>query len=149
MTISHGSDVDLYIRINLTLTILAHLTSLQNESAKANRQDLIAEANQRRDSQRNLAKLERKRKQVEAMGEKQDALETGEDLERKRAWDYSIEDNEKWDKKLARKGRRGDFSFTGKRCAKAQLRYMPCPTPADNPRRTQITTTSPGESIRR
>lgn len=97
------------------ITSLLKLTPriAQTESAKANRQDLIAEANQRRDSARNLAKLERKRKQVEAMGEKQDALETGEDLERKRAWDYSIEDNEKWDKKLARKGRRADFSFTG------------------------------------
>lgn len=47
------------------------------------------------------------------MGEKQEAQETGEDLERKRAWEYTIEDNEKWDKKVARKGRRGDFSFTG------------------------------------
>lgn len=60
-----------------------------------------------------MAKLERKRKQAEAMGEKQEARETGEDLERKRAWEYTIEDNEKWDKKQARKGRRGDFSFTG------------------------------------
>ena len=47
------------------------------------------------------------------MGEKSEARETGEDLERKRAWEYSIEDNERWDKKMARKGRRADFTFTG------------------------------------
>lgn len=88
-------------------------TLLQNESAKANRQDLISEVNTHRERARNLAKLERKRKMAEAMGEKREAEETGEDLERKRAWEYSIEDNEKWDKKQARKQRRADFSFTG------------------------------------
>lgn len=101
---------------------LADIGTRKTESAKANRQDLISEANAKRDSARNLAKLERKRKQVEAMGEKQEARETGEDLERKRAWDYTIEDNEKWDKKLARKGRRGDFSFTGTCCCTSQGR---------------------------
>ncbi|SCZ97698.1 BZ3500_MvSof-1268-A1-R1_Chr4-3g07383 [Microbotryum saponariae] len=88
------------------------LRQRMTESAKANKQDLITESNQRRDSARNLAKLERKRQQAEAMGEKQQALETGEDLERKRAWDYTIEDNERWDKKVARKNRRAEFSFT-------------------------------------
>lgn len=47
------------------------------------------------------------------MGEKADALLTGEDLERKKAWEYSIEDNEKWDEKMAKKGRRVDVGFTG------------------------------------
>lgn len=50
------------------------------------------------------------------MGEKAEARETGEDLERKKNWDYSIEDNERWEKKMARKGRRADFSFTGAFC---------------------------------
>ncbi|KAM0792496.1 hypothetical protein ACM66B_005168 [Microbotryomycetes sp. NB124-2] len=88
------------------------LRQRMTESAKANRQDLISEVNTHRERARNLAKLERKRKMVEAMGEKREAEETGQDLERKKAWEYSIEDNEKWDKKQARKQRRGDFSFT-------------------------------------
>ena len=54
------------------------------------------------------------------MGEKQEARETGEDLERKRAWDYSIEDNENWDKKQEKKGRRADTGFAGKTMAKLQ-----------------------------
>lgn len=47
------------------------------------------------------------------MGEREDARETGEDLERRRAWEYSVEDNDKWDKKLAKKGRRTDVGFAG------------------------------------
>lgn len=74
---------------------------------------MIAEVNAQRASARTLAKLERKRQQAEAMGEKARAAETGEDLERKKNWEYSIEDNERWDKKLARKERRADYSFTG------------------------------------
>lgn len=50
------------------------------------------------------------------MGEKQRAAEEGEDLERKTNWEYSIEDNEKWDKKMAKKGRRAQFEFTGACC---------------------------------
>lgn len=89
----------------------------QSESAKANRKDLIAETSTTRANARNAVKLERKRKQAEAMGEKAEARDTGEDLERKRAWEYSIEDNERWDKKMARKGRRADFTFTGPFCS--------------------------------
>jgi pre-mRNA-splicing factor SYF2 len=75
---------------------------------------LIKESNQRAATGRQMARLERKKKQAEAMGEKQEARETGEDLERKRAWDYSIEDNENWDKKQEKKGRRADTGFAGK-----------------------------------
>ncbi|MBZ6376941.1 MAG: pre-mRNA-splicing factor SYF2 [Kocuria palustris] len=74
---------------------------------------MIAEVNAQRASARTLARLERKRQQAEAMGEKARAAETGEDLERKKNWEYSIEDNERWDKKQARKERRADYSFTG------------------------------------
>ncbi|GAA5862148.1 hypothetical protein JCM8547_007756 [Rhodosporidiobolus lusitaniae] len=91
---------------------LKQLRQRMNESARANRQDVIAEVNATRATARTLAKLERKRAQAEAMGEKQRAAETGEDLERKTNWEYSIEDNEKWDKKKAKKARRGQFEFT-------------------------------------
>lgn len=96
-----------------TATTLQRLKQRRLESASANRKDLIAETNLVRQSNSNQAKLERKRKQLEDLAQKEDAAITGEDLERKRNWDYSIEDNENWDKKLALKGRRADFSFTG------------------------------------
>ncbi|GAA5927043.1 hypothetical protein JCM10213_005564 [Rhodosporidiobolus nylandii] len=91
---------------------LQQLRQRMNDSARANRQDVIAEVNATRASARTLARLERKRAQAEAMGEKQRAAEEGEDLERKTNWEYSIEDNEKWDKKMAKKGRRAQFEFT-------------------------------------
>ncbi|POY76654.1 hypothetical protein BMF94_0246 [Rhodotorula taiwanensis] len=104
-----AAGVDLSERMNK----LKELRKRMGESARANRQDVIAEVNAQRASARTLAKLERKRQQAEAMGEKARAAETGEDLERKKNWEYSIEDNERWDKKLARKERRADYSFTG------------------------------------
>lgn len=64
---------------------------VQAESATSNRKDLIKETTLARSSAKTLAKLERKRKQLEAMGEKAEAAETGEDLERKKNWEYSIE----------------------------------------------------------
>ncbi|GAA5966433.1 hypothetical protein JCM21900_004416 [Sporobolomyces salmonicolor] len=91
---------------------MKQLRQRMSESARLNRQDVISEMSAQRASARALAKLERKRQQAEAMGEKQRARETGEDLERTKNWEYSIEDNERWDKKLARKERRADFSFT-------------------------------------
>ncbi|GAA5862161.1 hypothetical protein JCM3774_004804 [Rhodotorula dairenensis] len=103
-----SSAVDLSDRMNK----LKELRKRMGESARANRQDVIAEVNAQRASARTLAKLERKRQQAEAMGEKARAAETGEDLERKKNWEYSIEDNERWDKKQARKERRADYSFT-------------------------------------
>lgn len=57
--------------------------------------------------------MERKKAQAAALGVKAAAAEAGEDLERKKAWEYSVEDNEKWEKKLKRKRARGDFAFTG------------------------------------
>ena len=45
---------------------------------------------------------------------KADAVERGEDVERQKNWEYTIEENEEWEKKLARKKRRADFEFHGR-----------------------------------
>jgi len=42
---------------------------------------------------------------------KADAEERGEDVEREKNWEWTIEENENWEKKLARKARRADFEF--------------------------------------
>ena len=47
------------------------------------------------------------------MREKADAEEAGDDLERRRNWDYSIEENDEWEKRLKRKAGRADFQFHG------------------------------------
>jgi len=46
--------------------------------------------------------------------EKADAEETGEDLERNKVWEWSIEDNERWEKKLALKEEGVNKGFVGK-----------------------------------
>jgi pre-mRNA-splicing factor SYF2 len=85
----------------------------QEQSSRANRKDVIAEANRSHVSAKEIARLERKKAQAIALGQKAEAAEAGEDLERKRAWQYSIEDNERWDKKLKQKASRGNHEFTG------------------------------------
>lgn len=94
---------------------LAKLNALRRrmqESNQANRRDAIQESTVRKMSAQESARLDRKRKIAEALGEQIEAEETGLDTERKRAWDYTVEDNERWDAKLAKKDRRSKFEFT-------------------------------------
>ncbi|MBW0491550.1 hypothetical protein O181_031265 [Austropuccinia psidii MF-1] len=91
---------------------LQQLRQKMRETSRANRKDVIAEANRSHATAKEIARLERKKVQAIALGQKTDAASAGEDLERKRAWQYSIEDNEKWDKKLKRKQSRGNHEFT-------------------------------------
>ena len=44
---------------------------------------------------------------------KTEAEERGEDLERKKNWEYTIEENDEWEKKKRRKERNADFEFHG------------------------------------
>jgi len=82
------------------------------ESSTANRRDAAAEVKRQRQTAGENKRLERKKRLAEAMEEKIDAEETGEDLERKRNWGYTIADNERWEKKLSQKASRGQFEFT-------------------------------------
>lgn len=43
-----------------------------------------------------------------------DAQETGEDLDRKRNWEYTIEEDEAWNKRMEKKKRNADYEFHGK-----------------------------------
>ena len=55
--------------------------------------------------------MERQRKLAETLRQRADAEERGEDVERAKNWEYTIEENDEWEKKLARKARRADFEF--------------------------------------
>ncbi|KAJ1309944.1 hypothetical protein OPQ81_006703 [Rhizoctonia solani] len=81
------------------------------ESSAANRKDLIAEHNKAKFSAKEAARLEKQRRLAETLRESMDAEERGEDLERKKNWEYSIEENDEWEKRKARKERRADFQF--------------------------------------
>lgn len=56
----------------------------------------------------NLSKLDHKKAEAEMKLAKADAEDAGEDFERKRAWDWTMEESEAWDRRLAGKHRNRD-----------------------------------------
>jgi pre-mRNA-splicing factor SYF2 len=62
------------------------------------------------------------------MRQKVDADERGEDIERYKNWEWTIEENEEWEKRQARKNRRADFAFHSKsynsHCQFARLSHL-------------------------
>ncbi|KAF9448099.1 SYF2-domain-containing protein [Macrolepiota fuliginosa MF-IS2] len=90
---------------------LAQLRKKFAASARANRESLIEDSAKAKLNAREFARLERQRKLAETLRLKADAEERGEDVERQKNWEYTIEDNDNWEKKLARKKRRADFEF--------------------------------------
>ncbi|CAE6423907.1 unnamed protein product [Rhizoctonia solani] len=87
------------------------LRAKMRESTAANRKDLIAEHNKAKFSAKEAARLEKQRRLAETLRESMDAEERGEDIERRKNWEYSIEENDEWEKRKARKERRADFQF--------------------------------------
>ncbi|KAH9968011.1 SYF2-domain-containing protein [Russula dissimulans] len=92
---------------------LQQLRAKMRSSALANRASLIEESAKSKTAARDLARLEKQRRLAETLRLKADAEERGEDVERQKNWEWTIEENEEWEKKLARKARRADFEFHG------------------------------------
>ncbi|KAN0094552.1 SYF2 splicing factor domain containing protein [Tylopilus felleus] len=90
---------------------LAQLRARMRSSTKRNRQSLIEESAKAKITARDAARLERQKKLAETLRTQAEAEAKGEDLERSKNWEWTIEDNENWEKKLARKARRADFEF--------------------------------------
>ncbi|RDX42867.1 SYF2-domain-containing protein [Lentinus brumalis] len=90
---------------------LEQLRQRMRSSAQANRASVIEETTKAKVTAREAARLERQRKLAETLRQKADAEDRGEDIERAKNWEYTIEENDEWEKKLARKARRADFSF--------------------------------------
>jgi len=77
-------------------------------SAKANHAEVIAEHKRLKLDPTLIAKLDRKKAEAEMKLAKQDAEDAGDDYERKRAWDWTIEESLRWDERLARKQQNRD-----------------------------------------
>ncbi|KAG9090000.1 hypothetical protein FS749_000893 [Ceratobasidium sp. UAMH 11750] len=90
---------------------MALLRAKMRDSTAANRKDLIAEHNKSKFSAKEAARTEKQRRLAETLRETVDAEDRGEDLERRKNWEYSIEENDEWEKRKARKERRADFQF--------------------------------------
>ena len=85
---------------------------------------MIEESAKSKITARDAARLDRQRKLAETLRQKADAEERGEDVDRTKNWDWTIEENDEWEKKKARKERRADFEFHGQSssvCQSAQL----------------------------
>ncbi|KAI0080401.1 SYF2-domain-containing protein [Panus rudis PR-1116 ss-1] len=92
-------------------------------SEQANRAAVIEESAKAKISAREAARMERQRKLAEVLRQKADAEERGEDVERQKNWEWTVEENDEWEKKKARKARRADFEFHDDAHA-ARRKYM-------------------------
>ncbi|KAI6038668.1 SYF2 splicing factor-domain-containing protein [Pisolithus marmoratus] len=90
---------------------LDQLRARMRTTTKANRQSLIEESARAKLTARDMARLERQKKLAEMLRTQAEAEERGEDVERAKNWEWTIEENENWERKLARKARRADYEF--------------------------------------
>lgn len=73
------------------------------ESAQDNRHEIIAEHRRQQVDPRAQARQERRQMDAEEELAKMDARDRGEDYERKRAWDWTMEESERWDRRMRAK----------------------------------------------
>ncbi|KAL4269230.1 hypothetical protein AB1N83_003231, partial [Pleurotus pulmonarius] len=73
------------------------LRKRMHASSKANRQSLVEESARQKINAREAARLERQRALAETLRTKADAEERGEDIERAKNWEYTIEENDEWE----------------------------------------------------
>ncbi|KAF8497446.1 SYF2-domain-containing protein [Russula emetica] len=90
---------------------MKQLRAKLRSSTLANRASVIEESSKSKTAARDLVRFEKQRKLAETLRVRADAEERGEDVERQKNWEWTIEENEEWEKKLARKARRADFEF--------------------------------------
>lgn len=90
---------------------LDQLRNRMRESSRANRQSLIAESTERKLTAKEAARREKQLKLAETLRLKADAEERGEDTERNKNWEWTVEENDEWERKKRRKERNADFEF--------------------------------------
>lgn len=93
---------------------LANLVTKQKTSAEVNRKEVYAERRRQCVDSSEVARLNRRRAEAEFKLAKADAEDDGEDFERKRAWDWTVEESERWDKRVDKKKKHvEDVAFQG------------------------------------
>ncbi|KAL9106838.1 MAG: hypothetical protein Q9227_008171 [Pyrenula ochraceoflavens] len=94
---------------------IARFKALRNrakESASSNLKAATAEQNRLSQDPSQMTALSRRHAIASQKLLKADTEEAGEDFERKRAWDWTIEESEKWDRRMEKKSRhREDVAF--------------------------------------
>ncbi|KAF3915283.1 hypothetical protein AA313_de0201426 [Arthrobotrys entomopaga] len=112
---------------------LARFKALQaraKSSVDTNRKEVYAERKRQAVDPREIAALQRRKADAEMKLEKANVIDEGGDFERKRAWDWTVEESEKWDKKLEKKKKKAedaafqDYRQNARKVYKRQLQGM-------------------------
>lgn len=125
-----GGSAPLNSRLAAQKERFAALQKRQTESRKNNRKEAGLESQRQSINPAAVASLNRKKATAEQKLQKADAEAAGEDYERKRAWDWTIDESERWDKRLAKKAaHRDDVAFQNygqeaRKVYKRQLREL-------------------------
>ncbi|RPB04174.1 SYF2-domain-containing protein [Choiromyces venosus 120613-1] len=100
------------------------------KSAEVNRKEVYAERRRQAVDPSETTRLNRKRDEAEFKLAKAEAEDDGKDFERKRAWDWTIEESERWDKRMEKKKKHvedvafQDYTQTARKIYKKQLREL-------------------------
>lgn len=87
------------------LSKLQELRKRKKESEKQNREELFKEHKRQAIGETKLRAMALKQEKAVEELEKLEASERGEDWDRKKAWDYTIQEYEDWDKKQEQKSK--------------------------------------------
>lgn len=100
------------------------------KSAEVNRKEVYAERRRQAIDPSETSRLNRRRAEAEFKLAKADAEDDGEDFERKRAWDWTVEESERWDKRVEKKKKHvedvafQDYTQTARKIYKKQIREL-------------------------
>ncbi|KAL7276415.1 Pre-mRNA-splicing factor SYF2 [Rhizina undulata] len=100
------------------------------KSLETNRKEVYAERRRQAIDPSETSRIERKKAEAEFKLAKAEAEDEGEDFERKRAWDWTIEESERWDKRMEKKKRHvedvafQDYRQTARKIYKKSLREL-------------------------
>ena len=109
---SSTSTSDAVSKVKERMERFKALQARARTGAQKNEKDASLESQRLATDPNLLASLNRKRDIAQHNLLKAEAEENGEDFERKRAWDWTIEESERWDKRLKKKeAHRDDQAF--------------------------------------
>ncbi|KAL9085286.1 MAG: hypothetical protein Q9159_004795 [Coniocarpon cinnabarinum] len=127
---TQASDPAQASRINAQQARFAALKARQNDSRKSNRKEAALESQRASINPAAINAIHRKKAVAEQKLARADAEANGEDYERKRAWDWTIDESERWDRRMAKKEKhREDVAFASygqdaRKVYKRQLREL-------------------------
>lgn len=102
----------------------------KKKSSANNLKEVYAERRRQAIDPTTTSKLQRKKAEAEFKLARAEAAEDGEDFERKRAWDWTAEEAERWDRRMEKKKRHvddvafQDYTQTARKMYKKQMREL-------------------------